>query len=106
MKFRNSIPRPRALLVFLFLFAISVTSRGQQLIHRYSFDDDARDLVGGADGELVGDAAIADGAVVLSGNKPSYVNLPNDLFKTLTNATFEIWVSWAGGPVWQRIWDF
>src|SRR6476660_8847367 len=92
----STFPRVRALLVSFFLLMAPAASRGQQLLHRYSFDDDGRDLVGGADGELMGDAAIADGAVVLSGNKPSYVNLPNDLFKTLTNVTFEIWVSWAG----------
>src|SRR6266567_777301 len=78
----------------------------QQMIHRYSFDADARDLIGGADAELVGDATVNNGAVLLSGNKPSYVNLPNDLFVNLTNVTFEIWVTWNGGPVWQRIWDF
>src|SRR6476661_7382146 len=99
MKSRNFFPHARALLVFVILLGATMGSRGQQLIHRYSFDDDARDVVGGADGELMGDAMIADGAVILSGNKPSYVNLPNDLFKTLTNVTFEIWVSWAGGPV-------
>ncbi len=78
----------------------------QNLIHRYSFDEDARDLAGGADGELVGDAAIVDRAAVLSGTKPSYVNLPNDLVTGLTSASFAVWVTWNGGPVWQRIWDF
>jgi hypothetical protein len=89
----------------LWLFALSGAS-GQQLLHRYSFDADATDVIGGADGQLVGDATIAGGAVVLSGNKPSYVNLPNDLVASLSNVTFEIWVIWNGGSPWQRIWDF
>ncbi|MFO1501717.1 MAG: LamG domain-containing protein [Verrucomicrobiota bacterium] len=82
------------------------TSYSQQPIHRYSFDVDAQDVVGTAHGELVGDATIVDGAVRLSGQKPSYVNLPNDLVTTLTNATLEVWLSWSGGAAWQRIWDF
>ncbi len=76
------------------------------LRHRYTFATDATDTVGGANGELVGDASIENGTVVLTGNKPSYVNLPNDLFTNFTDVTFEIWVTWKGGGVWQRIWDF
>ncbi len=76
------------------------------LLHRYSFTSDASDSVGDADGTLVGDATIADGAAVLSGVKPSYVDLPNDVVDGLTDVTFEIWLTWNGGPVWQRIWDF
>src|SRR6266480_706564 len=95
-------------IVWCALLATSFCCRvsAQQMIHRYSFDADARDLIGGADAELVGDATLDNGAVNLSGNKPSYVNLPNDLFVSLTNVTFEIWVTWNGGPGWQRIWDF
>jgi hypothetical protein len=76
------------------------------LIHRYTFTADASDSVGAANGELVGDAMVTNGVVILSGNKPSYVNLPNDLVSNLTDVTFEIWLNWNGGPVWQRIWDF
>ncbi|HAV62172.1 MAG TPA: hypothetical protein DCY13_07380, partial [Verrucomicrobiales bacterium] len=76
------------------------------LRHRYSFTIDASDSAGGASGTLMGDAAIEDGQVILSGNKPSYVNLPNNLFMNLTDVTLEIWLTWQGGPVWQRIWDF
>jgi hypothetical protein len=76
------------------------------LAHRYSFATNADDSIGNANGQLVGDATISQGAVVLSGNKPGYVNLPNDLFTNLASATLEIWFTWSGGPAWQRIWDF
>src|SRR5262249_19783943 len=76
------------------------------MIHRYSFQTDAADAVGNANGELLGDASISQGAVTLSGTKPSYVDLPNDLFTNLNSATLEIWVTWKGGGPWQRIWDF
>jgi hypothetical protein len=32
--------------------------------------------------------------------------LPNGIISLLTNATSEIWLTWAGGAAWQRIWDF
>jgi hypothetical protein len=81
-------------------------TEAQQLIHQYSFDNDARDSVGGADGTLVGNAFVANGAVVLDGSVHDYVDLPNDLVLNLTNATFEAWVTWDGGPAWQRVFDF
>jgi hypothetical protein len=96
----------RNIICVLLILASCNWTRAQQMIHRYSFDEDARDLIGNADGELIGDATIADGAAVLSGNKPSYVDLPNDLVMNLSSTTFETWVTWNGGPVWQRIWDF
>jgi hypothetical protein len=76
------------------------------LIHRYSFSTNAADSVGSADGILVGDAALNGGAVILSGHKPSYVDLPNNLVDTLTDATFELWVIWDGAGIWERIFDF
>jgi len=76
-----------------------------RLEHRYSFDADAADLVGSAHGELMGNAVIQNGAVLLDGTD-AYVNLPNDLVRNLTNATLEVWTTWNGGPIWQRIWDF
>jgi hypothetical protein len=76
------------------------------LLHRYSFTTDATDSVGGANGTLVGSATISGNAVVMDGVKPSYVDLPNGMFATLTNYTIETWVNWAGGANWQRICDF
>src|SRR5688572_23731157 len=106
MKSLSFLTQARVIFVGSLLTIVCWATQAQQMVHRYSFDQDAADLVGDAHGELVGDATITDGAVVLSGTKPSYVNLPNDLVANLTNATFVIWTSWAGGPVWTRIWDF
>jgi len=75
------------------------------LIHRYRFDTDALDSVGNAHGELIGDATIVGRAVVLTGNKPSYVNFPNELLDGLTDVTLEFWLTWSGGSIWQRIID-
>lgn len=75
------------------------------LIHRYSFTNDARDSAGTADGTLAGGATIAGGQVLLDGSS-GYVNLPNNLVSTLTNVTFEAWITDNGSAGWARIYDF
>ena len=83
------------------------------LVHRYRFDASAplRDSAGGPDATSVG-ATFSDGAAVLAGGSPGqYVDLPNGLLTGLSNASFEIWVSWdvsnsnATSAEWQRIFD-
>ena len=81
------------------------------LVHRYSFNEAAgsaiaTDSVGQADGSLLAGAGLTGtGLLNLPGNG-GYLNLPNSLVSTLTNATFETWVTWNGGGNWQRIFDF
>lgn len=81
----------------------------EHLIHRYSFDGEGQrvlDSVGTADGSLQG-GAVLDGAghATLDG-VDDYVNLPNGLISHLTDATLVAWLSWNGGPCWQRVFDF
>jgi len=85
------------------------------LIHRYSFDasDDGIeviDSVRGMNGSLVGAVYGQDeaaGTVLLAGKDSNqYVDLPNHLLDGAKDATFEAWVTWAGGDAWQRIFDF
>lgn len=79
------------------------------LIHRYSFEGDAKDSVGSAHGVLKGGAAVTGGALVLSGGKSGdYLDLPNALISGLSNVTIEAFVTWTGsaGGDWQRIFDF
>jgi hypothetical protein len=94
-------------------------------IHRYSFDGDAVDSVGGADGTVIGDVTFLDGQATLNndgsqlsnanGQSPpadppgAYIDLPNGLISSLGNvATFEIWTTWESSldSNWQRIFDF
>ena len=75
------------------------------LTHRYPFTVDASDSVGGANGQLVGGAAISGGAVVLNGSS-AYVNLPNNIVTGYTAVTIEAWVTDTGGYAWSRIFDF
>ena len=75
------------------------------LVHRYSFTSDANDSVGAANGTLLGGATISSGAVVLNGSG-GYVDLPNGIVSTLSNVTFEAWLTDNGSGNWARIIDF
>jgi hypothetical protein len=80
------------------------------LVHRYSFTGTGttvKDSVGTSDGTVMNGTLSGSGDVVLAGGAtPVYVDLPNGIIKSLTNATLEAWVSWAGGNGWQRLFDF
>jgi hypothetical protein len=81
----------------------------ESIVHRYSFDDEGKDSVGSAHGTLMGGATVNGGALVLSGAQSGqYLDLPNGLLGSLSNATFEAWVTWTGsaGGDWQRVFDF
>lgn len=80
------------------------------LLHRYSFNglgDVARDSIGAAPGSIVNTTLTGTGSLTLAGGHSlEYVNLPNDIIAGLNDATFEAWLTWGGGSVWQRIFDF
>jgi hypothetical protein len=75
------------------------------LLHRYSFSSDASDSVGNAHGVLKTNAVCVNGAVVFDGTN-SWVELPAQFVTNLTDLTFEFWLTWNGGPLWQHIFDF
>jgi len=60
------------------------------LTHRYSFDTDAGDNIGSADGTLQGNACVTNGALVLDGTNSS-VQLPDDLFTNYDSISLELW---------------
>ncbi len=69
------------------------------LLHHYDFVGDGTlvpDLVGDADGLVVGGAVLdATGALELDG-LDDYVDLPNGLLSSLDAATVTLWVEWRG----------
>ena len=84
------------------------------LVHRYDFEGAGAvvtDRVGTAHGSVQGGGMLAtlDGKGVVNlggGTAGAYVDLPNGLLSSLTSATLEAWVTWAGGDPWQRVFDF
>ncbi len=78
------------------------------VIHRWSFNGDPSDSVGGADAILMGGASV-DGSQLQLDGVDSYAVLPiGDDLLNLTNCAFEGWVTWNRTPVdaWERIFDF
>jgi hypothetical protein len=80
------------------------------LVHRYSFNGtgtSAMDTVGTSHGTVMNGMLSGNGDVVLGTGTPAvYVDLPNGIISSLTNATVEAWVNWSGGNGWQRLFDF
>jgi Concanavalin A-like lectin/glucanases superfamily len=86
-----------AMAVAFCLFDLTVqTGQAAILTHRYSFDADASDSIGDANGLLQGSAYITNGELILDGTNGS-VQLPNDLFTNYNSISFEIW--YADGAV-------
>ncbi len=79
---------------------------GAALIHRYSFSDLATlvsDLVGDADGTVIGTASENEGSMVLSGG--TYVELPTRVVDGLESVTVEVWFTSYGTRNWERVFD-
>jgi len=75
--------------VIFFLMAVQLANADAILTHRYSFDTDATDVVGGANGSLQGNAAVTNGGVFIGANDG--VGLPENLFTNYGSITFEMW---------------
>jgi alpha-L-arabinofuranosidase len=84
-----------------------MTAPGQtaNMTHRYSFNGNANDLVGTANGVLQGGAIISNNALVLNGVN-SYVSLPANIVTNYTAITLETWITDNGSGGWARIYDF
>ena len=83
--------RPPKYLLILALASMFVSiAQAATLTNRYSFDTDASDLVGGANGTFSGNAFVTNGSLVLDGTNSS-VRLPNNLFSNFDSVSFEVW---------------
>jgi hypothetical protein len=89
------------------LLAAATVSYGD-VIHRYSFNGDTHDSVGGEDGILMGNAVVDSRQLQLDGSSGTYLALPiTDSIENLTNMTIEGWATWNDATmVWERIFDF
>lgn len=100
------------------VFAACASTSWAQLSHRYSFDSDASDSVGTADGTLV-DGAIAGAPEVTGGqlhlNNPdfsnpssdaNYLSLPASILPTSGSVTIEQWFTYTGSGFFTEGWAF
>jgi hypothetical protein len=89
---------------------VTVIAKQLKLLHRYTFNGDAHDLIGHADGTLRGNARIATNNVVLDGSIAplSYVQLPSDLISGMDAVSVEVFATLGGTQTgnFTRLFDF
>lgn len=87
---------------------LQITAPPTVLTHRYSFTADASDSIGGANGTLMGDAAVSGGQLVLDGTSGCYLSLPASQINIATNTsvTFEAWVTFNSSSTWAYLFGF
>ena len=92
----------KALLAVALAACILAPCRAQTLIHRYSFNGNANDSVGAANGTVVGGVTLVtgwgvNGAAIFAGNTsssgPGYIRLPVNAVSGLQNVTIEIFTA-------------
>ena len=83
----------------LVLFSVAgalcaMTQMAQAQTHRYYFDTDVTDSIGGANGTLEGGATVSGGALVLGGNG-AHASLPGGQIavNTYSSLTLELWLT-------------
>lgn len=93
---------------------VSVTPESYLLAHRYSFDEDMSDSVGGADGTLFGSAAVNEGILSLDGTGDRgsltdgcFAALPANIISGFPSFSVETWArATEDKGVWTRLYDF
>jgi hypothetical protein len=76
------------------------------LTHRYTFNSDANDSAGTANGILHGDANVSGGSLVLDGTTQTYLELPPGLIEGYPAVTVDAWVTFNTAQTWARLWYF
>jgi hypothetical protein len=108
-----------AVTAMLILQALLVASCDAALRHRYSFNEGVTanatnrtiiDSISSANGIVRGNGASANAVqLILNGGSSetaAYVDLPNGIISTLTDATFEAWYTIDTAQSWARVFDF
>jgi hypothetical protein len=76
------------------------------LAHRYSFASNVWDSIGMAHGRLMGNAAVTNNALKLTGTSGGYANLPGGLVSGCGAVSVEFWATFGSSGSWARVFDF
>jgi hypothetical protein len=111
MKEKRSTISGAGLLAGCFFAALALlfsAATGQAaLTHRYSFNNNVNDSVGGAHGTIHGNAFISDGAAFFPGqSNADYIELPSGLISNYTSVSFEFWIDAYDNGAWQEVYAF
>jgi hypothetical protein len=89
--------------------AVPPDAQPAALALRYDFGGTGttvQDRIGNAHAQILGGAQLdGSGRLVLDGNN-DFVNLPNGVISRWSSVTVMAWLTWNGGPCWQRVFDF
>jgi hypothetical protein len=102
----------RAVGAFVLVAALAASAVRAELIHRYTFDDGAKDSVGKVDGTLKGNAKVTDGKLVLDNGaktsddpKLSYVEFPAPIIPKSGSVSLVVWITGKDHPLFARVLD-
>ncbi len=92
----------------------AMTVQAAQLAHRWSFNGNLLDSIGGQDASIIdlgaNNATLSDTEVTLTGgtkDTSDYIDLPDGVVSSLgDSATIEFWATPLSVQNWSRIWDF
>ncbi|HPC96373.1 MAG TPA: LamG domain-containing protein, partial [Sedimentisphaerales bacterium] len=98
----------------LLVWGLVAPGRAAELAHRWSFNGDLTDSVGGKDAVIVdlgpNNAILSDTEITLTGGAKAssdYIDLPDGIVSSLGDAvTFEAWATQISVQNWSRIFDF
>ncbi len=98
----------------LLVLGLALCGSAGELAHRWSFNGDLTDSVGGQDGVIVdlgaSDAILSDTDVTLTGggkDTSDYIDLPDGILSSLGDSvTIECWATQLSVQNWSRIFDF
>lgn len=86
---------------------VVVVPKQTALMHRYSFNGNFHDSVGGAHAIPYGNAQIVEGRMAsLSGERHTYLELPRYLIDGYATITIEAWAQFLPSGNWTRMFDF
>jgi hypothetical protein len=102
------------LIAVMFVLSLAVDGQAADLAHRWSFNGDLKDSVGGKDAVIVdlgaSNAILSDTEITLTGGgkgTSDYIDLPDGIVSSLGDAvTFEAWATQISVQNWSRIFDF
>ena len=98
----------------LVLFGLALSGQAAELAHRWSFNGDLEDSVGGQDAIIVdlgaNNAILSDSEVTLTGGakgSSDYLDFTDGILSGLgDSATIEVWATQISVQNWSRIFDF
>src|SRR4029078_11632118 len=112
MKHSEKSFNPR-LIASVLAFAACASATQAQLLHRYDFSSGATDIVGGANGTLLGPATTSAGQLMF--NNPNfspssfaggYAVLPANILPGSGSVTIETWFTLTGSGFFTESWAF